>query len=195
MNRSAVILLSVIALFATGCSENVLDNATTTGNTTVTLHFNLLDYLDPEQVSIQYGQDPVIPGDAGTFEIQTPTQNIDLSSDLDGVSSVDSVAMDISIAFHNETGNADLRYIAYLAALDEDPLQTPPIIDETTTLNGSQESTSDIEVISDARLLDLFNSGVMQYLARIAFTIADGSDNISGEAEVVRFDVTVVATL
>ena len=101
----------------------------------------------------------------------------------------------ITIAFHNETGTADLTYTAYLAGMDDDPYETDPIISETVGLNGREEATSEIVVEGDQRLLDLFEVGIMQYCAQVIFEISAESEDVSGEAEVVRCDVPVVTTL
>ena len=195
MKRSCLMLFVFISLVLSGCSDDVFHSTNTVGDTTMTLRFDLLKSLDSSQKLRQYEQDPVLPGDLGSYEIQSPTQSIDIRSELEDVNSVESVDMLITIAFHNETGTADLTYNAYLAGMNEDPLDTPPIISETVSLNGNEEATSEIEVVSDERLLGLFNEGLMQYLAQVLFEISEGSDNVSGEAEVVRFDVTIETTL
>jgi hypothetical protein len=195
MKKSCLILLVSVSFFLFGCGEDILNNTNTIGHTTVTLEFDLLEYLDPSQKIIQYGKENIIPGELGSYEVQSPTQSIDFRSEMGDVNSVESVEMTITINFHNDTGIVDLTYNAYLAAMNEDPLGTPPIISETVSLNGDDDVSSEIEVVSDERLLELFNEGVMQYLAQILFEISVGSDNISGEAEVVQFDITIVTTL
>jgi len=167
MKRLGILMMTMILPVVWGCGSNILDNTTTTGDTKVTLSFDLLDYLDASQRSIRYGDDPVIPGDLGSFELQTPSQSIDLTSEVSDAASIESVEMHITLAFHNETGTADLTYRAYLAAIGEDPLQTAPIIDDTVNLNGAEDTTSEVDVVSDDRLIALFNEGVMQYMAEI----------------------------
>jgi hypothetical protein len=196
MKKLCLLLLTIP--FLIGCSDDFLNNATTTGNTMMTIHIDLLNYLDSSQSSIDYGQGPVVTSETGSLILQTPTQSIDVSGDMENISSIELVEMDIDLNFHNETGNMVMHYNAYLARTDEDhedPLDTPPIISETVSLNGPETVTSQITVESDDRLLALFNSGVMQYTAVIVFDIAEGSDNISGVAVVDKFDITVVATL
>ncbi len=195
MKRSCLIPFVSVSLFLFGCSDDILNNTDTIGNTTVTLEFDLLEYLNPSQKIIQYGKENVIPGNLGSYEIQSPTQSIDFRSEMGDVNSIESVRMLITIDFHNDTGKVDLTYNAYLAAMNEDPLGTPPIISETVSLNGIDDVSSEIEVVGDERLLELFNEGVMQYLAQVLFEISEGSDDISGEAEVVQFDITIVTTL
>ncbi len=193
MKKLALFFLAIPFLF--GCSEDFLENATTNRSGTVTLHIDLLDYLDPSQSSIEYGQNPVISPETGSFELQTPVQSLDISGDVEHISEIELVEMDIELSFHNESGTADVSYDAYLASIDEDPLDTPPIISETVSLDGNETVSSQIVVESDERLLALFNSGLMQYTAVIVFDVAEGSDAVSGLVEVTKFDVTVVATL
>jgi hypothetical protein len=195
MKRFGMLMTTILIPVLFGCSDDIFSNARTTGDTKLTLTFDLLDYLDATQRSIRYGEDPLIPGNAGSFELQTPSQSIDLTSEVEDAASIESVEMHIALAFRNETGTAGLTYRAYLAGIGEDPLQTEPIIAETVNLNGAQETTSEIDVISDDRLIALFNEGLMQYMAQVLFEISEGSDNVSGVAEVVRFEVTIVTTL
>jgi hypothetical protein len=193
MKKLCLLLLTIP--FLIGCSDDFLNNATTTGSTTMTIHLDLLEYFESSEDSIDYDQNMVISTETGNLELETPTQSIDVSGDMENISSIELVEMDIVLNFHNETGNVVLSYNAYLARTDEDPLDTPPIISETVSLNGPETVTSQITVESDERLLALFNSGVMQYMAVIAFDIAEGSDDISGVVVVDKFDIMVVATL
>jgi len=195
MKHHRILILAFVPMLLLGCSDDIFDSTHTVGDTTLTIAVDLLKYLDESQKSIEYGQNPQIPGDLGTFELQTPKQSIDLTGEFEDVNSIESVEMEISVAFHNETGTADLTYNAYLAGMDEDPYTTTPIISESVSLNGAEDSVSDIVIDGDQRLLDLFETGIMQYCAQVLFEISAGSDNVSGVAEVVRFDVTVVTTL
>jgi len=194
MKKRTLLLFAVLFLFGVGCSDNFLDGMRTTGDTVVTLQFDLLNYLEPSQESVPYGENPVIPGSAGSFILQPPAQAIDLTDELEGVSRVDSVDMDITLAFHSQTGQVGMTYRVYLAGLDENPLETAPIISESVDLNGLQDVTRETHVEGDDQMLALFNDGVLQYSTQLLFEIADGSENVSGTADVVRFDVRIVAT-
>jgi hypothetical protein len=195
MKRRAQWIAAISMLLFLGCGEEILDNTQTVGETRLTIDLDLLPFLDVSQSLIPYGRDPVIPGIPGSFQLQTPAQTIDLRSDLEGVGSIESLEMFITLAFRNESGTADLTYRAFLAGLDENPLETAPIISETVNLNGPQNTTSEFVVSGDERLIALFQEGLMQYMVQVLFRISEGSDNISGEVEVVRFDVKIVATL
>ncbi len=195
MIRHRILIFATLPLLILGCSDDIFDNTSTIGDTTLTIGVDLLEYLDDSQKLIEYGKDPLIPADMRTFELQTPIQIIDLSGEVEDLNSIESLEMMISMVFHNETGTADLRYNAYLSGMDEDPYDTTPIISETVSLDGAVDTTSDIVVEGDQRLLDLFEVGIMQYCAQVLFEISAGSDNVSGVAEVVQFDVMIVTTL
>jgi hypothetical protein len=192
--HSHILVFAFVPLLLLGCSDGILDT-TTVGNTTLTIEVDLLAYLDDSQKTIEYGQDPQVLGDLGIFELRTPTQSIDISGEFEDVHSIESVEMLVTVVFHNETGTADLTYNTYLSAMDEDPYDTTPVISEAISLDGTQDVTSDIGIEGDQRLIDLFEVGIMQYCAQFLFEITEGSKNLSGVAEVVRFDMTVVTTL
>jgi hypothetical protein len=196
MKQCSLVILPLVVLLVSGCSEDLLENTATVGDTTMSLHFDLLKELDPTQRSMEYGYDPVIPDTLGLTSLPSPVEVIDVRDEMVDVNSIESVEMYITIEFQNETGTAELTYNAYLAGMEVvDPFQTSPIISETVHLNGAEDATSEIEVIGDERLLELFNEGIMQYCAEVMFDIVEGLGNVSGVAEVVRFDVTVVTTL
>jgi hypothetical protein len=190
MKNRGLVVVAITFLVLLGC-----DSVETIDKPKGTVKFSILDEIEDAQKTIEYGQDPVIPGDIGTFSYTTPPDSIDFSSEVMDLDGIESIEMSIHIDFDNDTGTLDFTYTAYLAALDEDPFSTTPIISETVSLDGDNTVTSEILVESDQRLVDLCNGGLMQYAAQISGVVEDGSQDVTGRAKLTLFDLTVVYAL
>ena len=181
MKIKRLMLFLIVSLALSGCDSQ----------TTGTIKIDLLQYLDASQTTLPYD----VPGVPGSQALTSDPDSIDFSGDMVDVNEIQSVEIVTYIEFQNDSGTVDLNYAAYLAALDEDPLGTPPIVSEAMSLNGAMVDTTKLTITGDSRILDLFNAGVMQYQTKLSFDVPEGSGNIKGVAEVVRFDVTIVTTL
>jgi len=174
-------LFLILSLVMSGCDSE----------TTGTIKIDLLNYLDDAQKTMSYD----FPAVSGSGAQTSDPDSIDFSGDVVDVNEIQSVEMIIHIEFQNDSGTVDLNYAAYLASLDEEALSTTAIVSEDMSLDGDMLETTEITVTGDARLIELFNTGIMQYQTQLSYVVPDGSGNIKGVAEVVRFDVTIVTTL
>jgi hypothetical protein len=184
-----------LALTVLSCKSNLLDSGETIGDTVVEIQFDLLGYLDESQQSLEYGDDPRIPGGGGTTEITTPANTVDIAGEIGNVKSIERVNLFLDYRLDNDTGWADVEYVVYLSEIGQDPFSVPGIASDRVELRPGASSLCGLSIAADERVRALFEKQQFQYAAKLIIETKDDSGDIRGEATIESFIADVVFTL
>lgn len=185
----------VILLCFSSCKSNLFDVGETIGDTVIELQFNLINYLDPSQKELVYGEDPQIPGDGGVTEIESPAKTIDITDEIGDVKSIESVNLFVGYDMINESGWANLQYIVYFSEVGEDPFSVPGIFSEKIELRPQHTTNGGLTISADERLKGLFEKKKFQYAAKLRFETQSGSGPLLGKAVLNEFKADIVLTI
>ncbi len=190
-----LLLACIFVLGTASCKSNIFDAGETLGDTVIEIQFNLLDYLDPSQQVLAYGEDPQIPGDAGFTEITSPAKTLDIGDEIGEVKSIESVNIVLDYSVDNESGYADIKYIVYLSEIGQDPFSVPGIFSDEVQLSSNTQGTGRLVITADDRLKQLFQQKKFQYAAKLIVETGQGSENIKGTATINSFIADIVFTI
>lgn len=162
----------------------------TCGTNAVMIRLDILSFLPDETIVTEYGP---VPGTAPPTTIRTPVEIIPLPDELHSITEIRSVEISTVIAFRNDTGEARFTYEIFFNEGEGNIFETPPVVDRTVDLGPGSEITHDIVIDGDERILALFDGDEIAIAADLVIVPGGGSENISGEAELVDFIVVILA--
>jgi hypothetical protein len=163
------------------------------GTTAVMIRMDILSFLSDDTIITDYGQDPPIPGTGPPVTIRTPVEIIPLPDDLQSITEIRSVEISTIIEFRNETGEANLTYKIFFHEEEMGIFSTPPVVNRTLNLTADSDITHETVIDGDDRILSLFNGDEIAIAAEVVVVPGGGSENISGEAELIDFTVVILA--
>jgi hypothetical protein len=161
------------------------------GDKSLTLHVDILSFLDSTVVTQTYGDDPVIPPGV-PVTIAIDPQRVNLSEGIGDITDIESVSLRISSEFVNETGAADVQFRVFITDTLSNPYAATPYINETIHLEPATTDTLHADIEGDETLGELFTAEAVQVGLEMRFLAAPG-DNVTGTEHLIRFNATVVA--
>lgn len=176
----SVLLLLIIAMAACG-------------TTLVNIRVDVRSFLSEEELSIEYGTDPEIPGNGPTVEIQTPVQMIPLPEEVNQITDIDAIEIRNQVEFRNDTGEATLFYRIFFDSAEDSIFDTPPVIEQRVELIPGTTTQSDILIDGDPRLLNLFEGDEIAVASEIEVFPGESDQNIAGVVELLELIVQIVA--
>lgn len=177
----AVLLLAWLALFP-GC-----------GDKSLTLHVDILSFLDSTVVTQTYGDDPPIPPSPIPVIIDADPQRVNLSEGIGDITDIESVSLRISSEFVNDTGTADVEFQVFITDTLSNPYDATPYISESIHLEPATTDTIHADIVGDETLGELFTSEAVQVGLRLRFDASSSAENVTGTENLIRFNATVVA--
>jgi len=179
-----LIAISAVAAFmlTSGC-----------GDKSLTLHIDLLSFMDSTLVTQTYGDNPVIPAGNPYVPILAPSQRVNLSEGLGDITDIESVSLRISSEFVNDTGTADVLLEVFVTDTLDNPYDAIPYISETLHVEPTATDTVHADIVGDEALGELFTSEAVQLSFRLTFDASSSSEDVTGIENMIRFNATVVA--
>lgn len=163
------------------------------GTTAVMIRMDILSFLSDDSLITDYGVDPPIPGTGPTVTIRSPVEIIPLPDDLQSITEIRSVEISTIIAFRNDTGEANLTYEIFFHEEETGIFSTPAVVDRTLNLTADSDITHETVIDGDDRILSLFNGNEIAIAAEVVVVPGGGSENISGQVELIDFTVVILA--
>ncbi len=191
MRRTTLAILAALLLLllqAPGC-----------GDRTLTMNVDVLSFLDPETVTQAYGDNPPIPPLAPLpVVVDSDPQLLNLSEGLSDLADVEYVDLYISSEFANQTGTADVVFMAFVAetltAPYTDNIPADMYIEsEPFHLMPGVTDTLHVSVRRDGKLGELLTSDECRVGIRMSFDASGSAEPVRGVATLTRFKAVVVA--
>ncbi len=164
------------------------------GTTAVMIRMDILSFLSDDTIITDYGEDPPIPGIGPPVTIRTPVEIIPLPDEFRSITEIRSVEISTIIVFRNDTGEANLTYEVFFHEEETGIFSTPPVVNRTLNLTADSDITHETVIDGDDRILSLFNGDEIAIAAEVVVVPGGGSENISGEAELVDFTIVILAS-
>ena len=178
--RSLPVLLFSIALAACG-------------TTLVTIRIDIGSFLSADESSIDYGTDPVIPGNGPTVEIRTPVEIIPTPEEINQVTQIEAVEIRALAEFRNDTGTATVSYRIFFDHTEDHIFDTTPVVDERVDLGPGSTSQTEILIEGDYRLMDLFEGDEIAFASEIEVIPGEDEENIAGRVELIELTAQITA--
>ena len=163
------------------------------GSTVVTIHVDIMSFLTSEEMSIRYGDNPVIPGGGPEVSLRTPAETIPLPNELNTVTEISAVEIEAQADFRNDTGSTTLAYRIYFDSPGGSIFDTPPVVDREVVLAPGTELHHEILLEGDHRVIHLFEGDEMLVASEVRVIHGGGTGNISGTVELTGLTVQVSA--
>lgn len=176
--RRWTVMLSMLALLAAGC-----------GDRSLILTVDILSFLDPADVSQNYGP---IPAGLASTSVDVDSREVSLLPGIQDVTEVSSAKLEIGASFDNATGSADARLQIFITSADSaDVFSSAPIADVPITLAPATVTNVNTEVSSDALARALVQDKVKIGL-RILFDTSASLAPVQGTETITRLRATVI---
>jgi hypothetical protein len=161
------------------------------GDKSLTLHVDILSFLDSTAVTQAYDVPDGIPA---SLPIDVPAQRVNLSEGLGDITDIESVSLRISSQFVNETGVADVQFQVFITDTLDNPYDAAPYISEFIQVGpGATTDTLHADIEGDEALGELFTAEAVQVGLRLIFDTVGSTVNVTGTENLIRFNATVVA--
>ncbi len=164
------------------------------GTTVVTIRVDVRSFLSEDELSISYGDPPlIIPGNSPAVSIQTPVEIIPLPDEINTITDISAIEILAAIDFNNRTGSAAITYRVYFNDTEENIFNTDPILEQQVYLVSDSTSHEEILIEGDQRVLNLFLNKEIAMASEIEIEPGGGTENISGSVDVTGLTVQVSA--
>lgn len=179
MRRWTILLpLLTVAVLVAGC-----------GDRSLILTVDVLSFLDPADVTQDYGP---IPAGLPSATVDVDSREVSLLPGVEDVTEVSSAKLEIGAAFDNATGSADARLLVYITPADSpDVFSSTPIADVPVTLTPGNVTNVSTEVSSDALAAALVQDKVKIGI-RVAFDTSASLAPVTGTETITLLRATVI---
>jgi len=174
----AVGLIAMLPLLAAGC-----------GDRSLILTVDVLSFLDPADVSQNYGP---IPGGLPTTTVDVASETVSLLPGVQDVTDVASASLQIGASFDNATGSASVHLLIHITSADSaDVFSSVPIADVPLSLTPATITNVSTEITSNALAQALVQDKVKIGL-RISFDTTGSVAPVQGTETITKLLATVI---
>jgi hypothetical protein len=163
------------------------------GSTTVTVNIDALSFIPDDDRVLEYGEDPAIPPVEPPVPVESPVFRVPIAGELENVTEIDRVDIAVDVEVDNDTGSANATLEFYVAGEDEDPFETPTLLEGDLVMAPDTSYTAAFLAEGDERVIGLFSGNELAFSVR-ALLDATGGENLRGRLELTGFDIVVTGT-
>lgn len=163
------------------------------GTTIVTIRVDIKSFLSDEELLIDYGTNPIIPGNIPEVKIRTPAEIIPLPEEINTITAIAAIEIRSVVRFRNETGDLTLTYKVFFDSSEINIFDTAPVIDQSIVLSPQSDIRQEIVIDGDQRILNLFEGEEIAVASEIDIAPGGGAENIMGEVETEELTVQISA--
>ncbi len=174
----AVGLIAMLPLLAAGC-----------GDRSLILTVDVLSFLDPADVSQNYGP---IPGGLSSVTVDVASQEVSLLPGIADVTEIASASLQIGASFDNSTGSASAHLLIFITSADSaDVFSSVPIADIPITLTPATITNVSTEITSNALAQAMVQKKVEIGL-RVSFDTSSSAVPVQGTETITKLLATVI---
>jgi hypothetical protein len=174
----AVGWIAMLPLLAAGC-----------GDRSLILTVDVLSFLDPADVSQNYGP---IPGGLSSVTVDVASEEVSLLPGIQDVTDVASASLQIGASFDNSTGTASAHLLIFITSADSaDAFSSAPIADIPVTLTPATITNVSTEITSNALAQAMVQPKVKIGL-RVSFDTSSSAVPVQGTETITKLLATVI---
>ncbi|MGE5175888.1 MAG: hypothetical protein ACM3JJ_05870 [Hyphomicrobiales bacterium] len=177
--RRAIAFFVLVPLLVTGC-----------GDRSLILTVDVLSFLDPADVSSDYGP---IPGGIPSTTVDLATQEANLLPGIQDATEISSATLQIGASFDNQTGTANAHFLVYVTPGDSaDVFSAPPIADIPVSVTPGTLTNVSTEVTSTALAEALVHEKAKIGVRATFDTTPSGATPVQGTETITLLRATVI---
>jgi hypothetical protein len=140
--RAATVLVAVLVALLPACGKN-----------RVLVDVDVRSFMDPSELVNPYDAPPLVP-----LTVRLQPIAVDLVEGFSDFGQAESATLDVGVLYDNAVGTGTGRFTIYFASDTASLYTTTPVAVIDAVLQPATQTTGELQIQADPRLLDLFTS-------------------------------------